>query len=104
MDNRTPVLVIHRGGYGDVAIARTLGRLGVPMYLLAQEGMHPPVSSSRHWAEKHRWDFSKPENESIRFILDTGRAIKAKHGARPLLLTLGDWVSILIERHGDDLE
>jgi D-aspartate ligase len=104
MDNRAPVLVVHRGGYGDVAIARTLGRLGVPVYLLAQEGMPTLVHSSRYWAEKHRWDFSQPENESIRFILDLGRLIQAKHGARPLLLTLADWLSILIERHGDDLE
>jgi D-aspartate ligase len=104
MDNRTPVLVIHRGGYGDVAIARTLGRLGVPVYLLAQEGIRTPVDSSRYWAEKYRWDFARPENESIGFILQAGRAIEAKHGVRPLLLTLVDWVSILIERHGDDLE
>jgi predicted ATP-grasp superfamily ATP-dependent carboligase len=103
MDNRAPLLVIYRGGYGDVAIARTLGRLGVPVYLIAQEGMATPVYSSRYWAEKHRWDFSKPESESIRFILDAGRAIQTNHGARPLLLTVADWVSILIERHGDDL-
>jgi D-aspartate ligase len=104
MDNRVPVLVAHRGGYGDVAIARTLGRLGVPMYLVAQEGIPIPVGASRYWAETHRWDFSKPEHESIRCLLDVGRAIQANHGARPLLLTLADWLAILIERHGDELE
>jgi D-aspartate ligase len=104
MDNRTPVLVVHRGGYGDVAIARTLGRLGVPMYLLAQEGVPELVHASRYWTEEHRWDFSQPENESINAILDVGRLIQGKHGERPVLLTLADWVSILIERHGDDLE
>src|SRR4026207_893626 len=39
MNPRGPVRVIFRGGYGAVAVARTLGRLGVPAYLLAQEGM-----------------------------------------------------------------
>jgi D-aspartate ligase len=104
MDNRAPVLVIQRDGYGDVAIARTLGRLGVPVYLLAHEGMATPAYYSRYWAGKSLWDFSKPENESISRILDAGRAIQADHGERPILLTMADWVAILIERHGDALE
>ena len=103
VNSRAQVLVVHRGGYGDVAIARTLGRLGVPMYLLVQEDMWTPVWSSRYWAAKMRWDFSKPEGESLAFMLDWGRTIEAKHGARPLLLTLTDWISIFIERHGDAL-
>jgi D-aspartate ligase len=104
MDTGVPVLVIYRGGYGAVAVARTLGRLGVPMYLVAQEGMTTPVWSSRYWVKKLRWDFSKPENESLAFMLDVGRTLHADHGARPLLLTLADWVAIFIERYGDALQ
>ena len=74
------------------------------MYILAQEGTTTPVWSSRYWAAKMRWDFSKPEGESLAFMLDWGRTIEAKHGARPLLLTLTDWISIFIERHGDALQ
>jgi D-aspartate ligase len=99
-----PVLVIYRGGYGAVAVARTLGRLGIPVYLLAQEGMTTPVWSSRYWRKKTRWDFSKPESDSLAFLLDVGRRLQAEHGARPILLTLADWVAIFIERNGDVLE
>jgi len=73
MNTHVPVLVIFRGGYGAVAVARTLGRLGVPAYLLAQEGMTTPVWSSRYWRKKIRWDFSKPESESLAFLLEVGR-------------------------------
>jgi D-aspartate ligase len=99
-----PVLVIYRGGYGAVAIARTLGRLGVPVYLLAQESMSTPVSSSRYWVEKLRWDFARPESDSVAFLLDLGRRLQNDHGARPILLTLADWVAIFIERNGDVLQ
>jgi D-aspartate ligase len=87
-----------------VAIARTLGRLGVSVYLVAHAGVFSPVSSSRYWSERREWDFSMPENETIAFLVETGRAIEAKHGMRPLLLTLADRISILIERYGDALE
>ena len=104
VDSRAPVLVVQRGGYGDVAIARTLGRLGVPMYILAQEGMTTPVWTSRYWADKMLWDFTRPEDESLAFMLDVGRRLEAERGVRPVLLTCSDWVAIFIERHGDALQ
>jgi D-aspartate ligase len=104
MNTCAPVLVIYRGGYGAVAIARTLGRLGVPVYLVAQEGMTTPVWYSRYWRRKLRWDFSNPETESLAFILNLGRRLHANHGARPVLLTLADWVAIFIERNSDALQ
>lgn len=99
IDTNIPVVVIYHGGYGAVAIARTLGRLGVPVYLIAQEGASTPVWSSRYWARKTRWDFSRPEDESVAFLRSFGAEIRAAHGARPILLTLADWVAIFIERH-----
>jgi predicted ATP-grasp superfamily ATP-dependent carboligase len=102
-DTTVPVVEICRGGMGDVAIGRTLGRLGVAAYLVAQEGVHTPVSSSRFWAEKLRWDFKAPEGESVQFLLALGARLRAEHGARPLLLTTADWVAIFIERHAREL-
>jgi D-aspartate ligase len=104
VNTRVPVLVIYRGGYGAVAVARTLGRLGVPMYLVAQEGATTPVWSSRYWRKKIRWDFSKPESDSVGFLLDVGRRLQTEHDTRPILLTLADWVAIFIERNGDVLQ
>ncbi len=103
IDSRVPVVVIYRGGHGALAVARTLGRLGVPMYLIAQEGMATPVWSSRHWSRRTRWDFDLPPDASLRFLLDVGRDIEVAHGARPIILTLADWVAIFLEEHADAL-
>jgi predicted ATP-grasp superfamily ATP-dependent carboligase len=99
IDHSVPVVVIYRGGIAAVSIARTLGRLGVPVYLVAQQGSETPVWSSRHWAEKVRWDFARPEEDSLAFLRDFGAKLQAKHGARAILLTLSDWVAVFIERN-----
>jgi predicted ATP-grasp superfamily ATP-dependent carboligase len=104
IETTVPVLVVHRGGYADVAVARTLGRLGVPVYLLAQEGVSMAVWSSRYWKKRTRWEFSRPEEESVACLREIGARLRSTHGSRPVLLTLGDWVAIFIERHGDCLE
>jgi predicted ATP-grasp superfamily ATP-dependent carboligase len=104
IDARVPVVVIYRGGYGAVAIARTLGRLDVPVYLVAQEGASTPVWSSRYWAKRTRWDFSRPEEESVAFLLDVGEKLQTTHGARAILLTLSDWIAIFIERNSQLLQ
>jgi predicted ATP-grasp superfamily ATP-dependent carboligase len=104
IDPSVPVLDVFRGGYGDVSIARSLGRLGVPMYLVAQKGMATPVWSSRYWAKRTRWDFSSREEQSVAFLLDVGAKLRAVHGTRAILLTTSDWVAIFIERNSHLLE
>jgi predicted ATP-grasp superfamily ATP-dependent carboligase len=104
INTSVPVVVIFRGGYGAIAVARTLGRLGVSTYLVAQERMPTPVWSSRYWVKKVRWDFSRPEEESVDFLLKFGEKIRAHHGWRPILFTLADWVAVFIERHARALE
>jgi predicted ATP-grasp superfamily ATP-dependent carboligase len=99
MDTSTPAVVIYRGGHGALAIARTLGRLDVPVYLVAQEGESTPVWSSRYWRKKTRWDFARPEEESAAFLVEMAVRLRNAHGARPLLFTLSDWVAIFMERH-----
>jgi D-aspartate ligase len=104
IDTSVPVVDVFRGGYGDVSIARTLGRLGVPMYLVAQKGMSTPVWSSRYWAKRARCDFSSPEEQSVAFLLDFGASLYAAHGTRAILLTTADWVAIFIERNSHLLQ
>ncbi len=99
-----PVVVINRPfDDGAVGVARTLGRLGVPVYVLAQEGLRSPVWFSRFWVEKFRGDFTAPEDECLAFMLDVGRTVGARHGVRPVLLTFSDRSSVFIERHADAL-
>jgi D-aspartate ligase len=104
IDTSVPVAVIDRDGYEGLSIARTLGRMGVSMYLVGQEGISTPGWSSRYWAERVRWDFSLPEEESAAFLLDVGAKIRANHGTRPILLTQKDWVAIFIERNSKILQ
>jgi D-aspartate ligase len=103
IDTTVPVVNIWRGGYGDVSIARTLGRLGVSMYLIAQTDLATPVWSSRYWSRKTRWDFARPEDHSVEHLLDVGAQLRAAHGVSPILLTTSDWLAIFIERNIDRL-
>jgi D-aspartate ligase len=103
IETSVPVLVICRG-YGDIAIARSLGRIGVPLYLILHEPVTTPVWSSRYWAKKMRWDFSRSEEASVEFLLDVGATIEATHGAHAILLTTADWVAIFIERNSHRLQ
>ena len=104
IDTRTPVAVVVRDEYGALAIARTLGRLGVSVYLIAQERATTPVFWSRYWSDKLRWEFfARPEAESVRFLREIGDRLTKKHGAQPILLTPADWFAIFIERHSDEL-
>jgi D-aspartate ligase len=103
IDSRAPVVVIYRPGHAAVSIARTLGRLGVRVYLVAQEGVPNPGWCSRYWEGRIAWDFSRAEEESVAFLLEFGARIRADHGTPPILLTLADWVAIFIERNRDTL-
>jgi D-aspartate ligase len=103
IDTSAPVLVICRGD-GDIGIARTLGRVGVKVHLIAEKGLATPVWSSRYWATRKRWDFSRSEDESVALLLDFGAALQTAHGVRPILLTTSDWVAIFIERNSRPLQ
>lgn len=100
VNNAVPVVVIYRGGIGALAIARTLGRLGVPMYLVLQEGANTPLAASRYWRKIFSWDFSAPAQDSVRFLHGVARSI----GTRPVLLTLADWIAVFIEQHASELQ
>jgi D-aspartate ligase len=95
--------VLYRKGDAAVAIARTLGRLGIPVYLIAQEGVPNPDWWSRYWTNRIRCDFSRSEEELVSFLLDAGATIRADHGTPAILLTLSDWIAIFIERNCDAL-
>ena len=68
IDTSVPVVVIAPGYHGH-GIARSLGRLGVPMY-----GVHAdsrsPAAHSRYWRGNYVWDLAlaSPE-ESVDWLL-----------------------------------
>ncbi|HEY2777904.1 MAG TPA: hypothetical protein VGI77_08355 [Gaiellaceae bacterium] len=103
MITTTPVVVLYRGNQGAYGIARSLGPLGVPLYLVAQTDSPTPLSASRWWREKHPWDFTQPESETLASLTELGATLLARHDAKPVLLTATDWAAIFIESHADEL-
>lgn len=101
MDTSTPVVVGYRGGIGALAVARTLGRLGVRVYFLGDKASPGAslVTRSGYWTDRFFWNFDAPPDETLAFFLRVGDRI----GSRPILVTLADWVAIFIENNADAL-
>jgi D-aspartate ligase len=82
---RAPVVVLAPGYHGH-AIARSLGRLGVPVH-----GVHgderSPAARSRYWASNRVWNLAQePAPRSVEWLLDLGHRI----GEAPLLIPTDD--------------
>jgi D-aspartate ligase len=94
LNNSVPVVVIAPGYHGH-GIARSLGRLGVPVY-----GVHAdhrsPAARSRYWRENFYWDINKasPE-ESVDWLLGLTREI----GSRSILIPTDDYSCIFVADH-----
>jgi len=81
-------------GYGALGVARTLGRLGVPVYLVSDRGVLP-IAFSRYWKDTFTWDLSAPVDQSLRFLLDLGRRV----GSLPILLPTTDRTAVFVAEH-----
>jgi len=94
----TPVVVlwVHHGSLG---IARSLGRLGVPVH-----GIHPrldiPACRSRYWAGRHRWDVAgSPPDATVEVLRDLGRRL----GRTAILIPTSDDTALLVAEHAQAL-
>lgn len=85
LNTSVPVVVIAPGYHGH-AIARTLGRLGVPVYGVHADRRSPAIRS-RYWRKNFFWDIEKaaPE-ETVDWLLQLGRKI----GSHPILIPTDD--------------
>ncbi|MDR7419333.1 MAG: hypothetical protein QN178_10540 [Armatimonadota bacterium] len=92
-----PVVVLG-AQYGGLAVARTLGRWGVPVY-----GVHAVRSAglrSRYWRGTFLWDFVRATHaESLQFLLEIAREI----GRRPILIPANDVTALFVERAANGL-
>lgn len=99
LDTTLPVVVICPGYHGH-SIARSLGRLGIPLYGVYADP-HAPAAYSRYWRKTFVWDFAKAqEEESVAWLLELGR----KLGTRPLLLATDDDSCVFIADHATALK
>jgi len=107
MNTSVPVIVFSCGfpnqgvlrGYGALGVARSLGRLGVPVYLIADKGLWPS-SASRYWKRVFPWDLSAPLDESLRFLQDIARGL----GTRAILLASTDRTAVFVAKNTGVLE
>jgi predicted ATP-grasp superfamily ATP-dependent carboligase len=98
-DRSVPVVVLAASHHGSLAIARTLGRLGVEMYCI--DGVpSAPSLSSRYWREKFIWNLgTAPREATAHFLLEVARKI----GKRSILLHTADESAILIADYAEIL-
>lgn len=99
LEASTPCVVICPGYHGH-GVARSLGRLGVPVY-----GVHAdcasPAATSRYWRENYFWDISKtPATRSLEWFLELSRKI----GRRPILIPTDDHSSVFVDDHAEALQ
>ncbi|HEU5383082.1 MAG TPA: hypothetical protein VFV38_47385 [Ktedonobacteraceae bacterium] len=99
MDNSVPVVVIAPGFHGH-AVARSLGRLGVPVYGVHADA-HSPAARSRYWRKNFIWDIEKASPEaSVDWLLQLSR----KLGTRPLLIPTDDGSCVFLSEQAETLK
>lgn len=102
-DATTPVVVprfiknpVHHGALG---VARTLGRLGVPVFLSRQAGFDP-VARSRYVRQALEWDFGAATPADT---LDYLHGLAQHIGRRPILLPVDDVGTLFVAANQEAL-
>ena len=68
IDTSTPVLVLNSGHHGALGIARSLGRLGIPVHLL-DSNPRAPAFRSRYTSSNFVWDLdSNSQERSVEYL------------------------------------
>jgi predicted ATP-grasp superfamily ATP-dependent carboligase len=103
LDPGTPVLVlkldINPFHHGALAVVRSLGRSGVPVYAV-MEGPRSPLGYSRHLSGRIFWT---PDLDDVPALLAGLREIGESIGGRPLIIPTDDAGAILLAEHADVL-
>jgi predicted ATP-grasp superfamily ATP-dependent carboligase len=86
--------------HGGLAVARSLGRIGAPVYT-AYSDRNTPASRSRHVTDS--FVLAGPRAEARR-TLDALIDISARVGNRPILIAIDDVASAFVDRFAHDLE
>lgn len=73
--------------------------MGVVAYAIHDERAAAALSS-RYWKRTFLWDFSRPAEQSVAFLLDVGRRI----GSSVLLIPTSDPLTIFVAQHADALQ
>lgn len=95
----TAAVILGSGHHGGLAIARSLGRLGVPVYA-ADTDWWETAFTSRYCRGRFFINLaSDPTDESVHRLSEAGR----KLGGRPLLIPVTDPGAIWVAEHAEEL-
>jgi predicted ATP-grasp superfamily ATP-dependent carboligase len=97
--NRVGVVVLGSGHHGGLAIARSLGRLGVPVYAVDTDWWETAFTSRYCRGRFFLNPSSDPTGESLHRLLEIGR----KLGGRPLLIPMTDQNALWVAEHAEAL-
>ncbi len=99
VDTSTPVAILGAVAHGPLGIARSLGRLGVPVYL-ADSSLRGPAFFSRYCRRRFHCDYQGPSPEAaVAALLEVRRAI----GRRAILIPTTDDATLFVAAHADEL-
>jgi D-aspartate ligase len=98
-DKSTPAVILTCFKHGGLAVVRSLGRLGVPVYTV-HETRATPAFFSRYCKRRFVWDLHRaPAEESLGFLTDLGERI----GRRSLLIAMSDLGAMFVADHAHQL-
>ena len=94
-NHTTPVVILQSGHHGGLGIARSLGRLGVPVYTI-DAAYWEPAFSSRYCRGRFVMNIENgPADRAVAGLLKIGQ----KLGGRPILIPASDQGTIWVAEH-----
>ena len=98
-DTATPVVILRSIAYCALGIARSLGRLGVPVYTVEGRAS-APVFHSRYNHGRFLWSIDeKPQAESLDYL----EGVSKRVGGHPLLVPTTDYAALFVAKHATRL-
>jgi D-aspartate ligase len=98
-DTSTPVTILRTVAHGPLGIVRSLGRLGVPVYVVDPDP-RAPAAASRYCRGQFRCDVDAlPPHQVVDALRTVARAI----GRRSILIPTTDATTLRVDAHADAL-
>lgn len=109
LDRQTPVLLVKVGRYplahGPLGAVRSLGRAGVPVYAMVEDGF-TPTAVSRYLAGSFVRPTTgcEPAEQLVETVRGVGRELAARVGCRCVAVPTDDEAAVVLAEHAGELD